>query len=523
MSLVPDYGPLVDVPYLGTAVRAFRDRPRSLSAVVAAAADRWPERVAVVAPAGTLTYAELDVAVSAAAAGLLRAGVAPGDRFAVALGHDLPLLLVPFAASRLGATALLLSTTLAPGRWARQLDTAGVEVLVADDSTAPRAKAAVTEALRAVAVVGVDGVLLGAAPAAAPADVDADEDRPVAHIATSGTTGIPKATTVTSRGLVHAALAYIQLLRLRGDGSECSLVVLPLHYIGPLSAQTTTMPLVGGRVVIPQDPSPAAAARLLDAHRVTHLDAVPAWLGQYVREADPVEHRHLRTLIYGGAPMPQATAVALADRHPRLDMLDVWGLSETHGPATATRFREDLPVGTVGRPLPGVEVRAIDGDGRPAAHGRVGELCVRGANVTPGYLGDAATSAAVIRDGWLRTGDLGTVADDGTVRVLDRAKDVILRGGSNVFSVEVEQVLAAAPGVVEAAAFGVPDALGGEAVAAAVVLVPGVELDARALRRRVADEVGVHAAPRRIAAVERLPRNPTGKIDKAALRQELRA
>jgi acyl-CoA synthetase (AMP-forming)/AMP-acid ligase II len=221
--------------------------------------------------------------------------------------------------------------------------------------------------------------------------------------------------------------------------------------------------------------------------------------------------------------MPPATAAGLADRFPQVALFDVWGLSETHGPATARRWTpEPLPTGTVGRPIAGVEVRAVGEDGRPLPAGVSGELGVRGANVSPGYVDDPETTAAVLRDGWLATGDLGTVASDGTVRILDRRKDVILRGGANVFSVEVEEVLSSAAAVAEAAVFGVPDGLGGEAVTAAVVLVPDATLDVAALRRLVADRIGVHATPRRVIALDSLPRNPNGKIDKPALRTATR-
>jgi acyl-CoA synthetase (AMP-forming)/AMP-acid ligase II len=515
--VVPDYGPLVDEPYLGTTVRAFAARPRTLDAVLRSAVQRWPDRPAVEAPSGALTYAELDAAVGAIAGGLQAAGAHPGDRVAVALGHDLPLFALPFACSRLGVTALLLNTTLAVPRWAEQITRAGCRLLVADDEHAPRLAAATAESVVPAAVALP---LDGAGPSAGVEP--AGQDHPLALIATSGTTGVPKMTTVTSRGLIHAALGYVQLLDLRLG--ERTLVVLPLYYIGALSAQTTAMPLVGGCCVLPADTRPAGAVDRLAAHGITHLDAVPSWLGVLARDEAATAPLAWRTLIYGGAPMPPETATRLAARFPQVTLFDVWGLSETHGPATAVRWTHDtaLPAGTVGRCLAGVEVRALGADGAPLEPGRAGALAVRGANVTPGYLGDPETTAAVLRDGWLHTGDVGRVDADGTVRLLDRAKDVILRGGANVFSVEVEQVLSTAPGVAEAAVYGVPDELGGEAVAAAIVLADGAELDIGALRRLVGEQVGMHAVPRRIREVPALPRNPTGKIDKQRMRNEHR-
>jgi acyl-CoA synthetase (AMP-forming)/AMP-acid ligase II len=515
---VHPYGPLVDVAYLGTTVRGFARRPRSLSALLADSAGRWPERLAVVAPAGTLTYAQLDAAVDAAVAALLAHGVRPGDRLAVTLAHDLPLYSVPFVCSRLRATALLLSAALAPDRWQRQLDAVRPAAVIADSSTRDRAGAASPAGRRRL--LDASAVLPPAPlpPPSAPSLPDAgdgadDEDHPVALLATSGTTGVPKTTLVTSRGLLHAALAYVELLGL-DEQPQRSLVVLPLHSIGPLSAQTTAMALVGGTCVLPADTRAGPALAALADHAITHLDAVPAWLGLLAREPAPPPLPAWRTLIYGGAPMPAGTAAALARAHPGCTLYDVWGLSETHGPATALRVdpRHPAPPGTVGTPVAGVEVRAAEG---------TGELEVRGANVTPGYLDDPVTTAAVLREGWLRTGDVGAVGPDGGVRILDRAKDVILRGGSNVFSVEVEQVLSAAPGVAEAAVCGIPDPLGGEAVAAAVVLAPGAALDAPGLRRLVRSRIGAQAVPRRLEALDALPRNAHGKIDKLRLRKDL--
>lgn len=515
----PEYGPLVGAAHLGSTVKAFRDRPRSLSALLSAAARRWPERAAVVAPAGTLTFAGLDRAVSAAAAGLRARGVGPGDRVAVVLAHDLALYALPFLASRAGCLALLLSAAHPPERWAAQLRSAGVCAAVVDTTTATRAGAAL-----AGGVTLLDSGELFSSPAAPPPQDDRlQEDTPVVALPTSGTTGVPKTTLVTSRGLIHAALAYTVLLGLGTDrrsgeaAPERTLVVLPLHSIGPLSAQVTAMALVGGTCVLPADASPAAARRPLAEHAITHLDAVPAWLTLYARLPEPAPLPALRTIIYGGAPMPAGTAAALALRHPGCALYDVWGLSETHGPVTALRLQPAAPAppGTVGWPIAGVEVR-VGGAGPDG----VGELEVRGANVTPGYLDDPVTSAAVLADGWLRTGDVGALAADGSLRILDRAKDVILRGGASVFSVEVEQVLSGAPGVAEAAVYAVADSVGGEAVAAAVVLAPGAVLDAGGLRRRVRTEIGGHAVPRHIAAVAALPRNLTGKVDKRRLREE---
>lgn len=513
---------LEPISYLGTTVQAFQGRPKSHDHLLRRAAERWPAREALIAPSGTFSYVELDVAVSSATLRLrtvvAEASQGQADRIAVALDNDAALFSVPFVASRAGVTAVLLNTTLTPRGWAEQLRRARPAVVIVDASTERSAKEAIAIAALDIPVMTADDAMpLRANAASLPVDVretlgEGSAEQVLALIATSGTTGVPKMSEVTSQGLIHAALGYVHLLGL--DAGERSYICLPLHYIGPLSAQTTTMPLVGGCNIIPADASAAAAAASMDDHDITFVDAVPAWLGMLMRHpGKPVPT--WRTLIYGGAPMPPETAATLARRHPGLAMWDVWGLSETHGPATALRYDPAAPAlaGTVGRPLPGVEVRTDD------AAGGAGELLVRGLNVTPGYADDPVTSAEVLAGGWLRTGDIGVVKADGTVRLLDRAKDVIMRGGGNVFGVEVEQCLAQHPDVREAAVFGVPDGMDGEAVAAVVVLRDGASLDVMALRAAVAEAVGRHAVPRRIRVAVTLPRNSTGKIDKVALRR----
>lgn len=493
------------VPHLGTTVQAFAGRPASHDALLRRAARRFPRRIALRSPTAVLTYAELDAAVTSAAASL-RQVADEGDRIAVAMGQDAALFTVPFVASRAGVTALLLNTRLSPSSWADQLRRADPVAVIADAANRPAATTAA--AVHGHRLLGTEEAWHLDGPAA---DFEeADPDQVLALIATSGTTGVPKMSQVTTGGLIHAAMAYAEVLGL--DGGDVSYVCLPLHYIGPLSAQTTTMPLVGGTNVIPADTGAAGAAARMAAAGVTYVDAVPAWLGLLARDVE-VPVPTWRTLIYGGAPMPPDLAATLSRRFPDLALWDVWGLSETHGPATALRYNPSAPPmpGIVGRPIPGVEVRTDPDEG-------TGELLVRGANVTPGYADDPELSARILDQGWLRTGDIGTIGPDGTVRLLDRAKDVIMRGGANVFSVEVEQILAGHPDVVEAAVYGIPDGLGEEAVAATVVLRPGADLDVMSLRTLVDRGVGRHAVPRRIAQADSLPRNATGKIDKKLLR-----
>jgi acyl-CoA synthetase (AMP-forming)/AMP-acid ligase II len=206
--------------------------------------------------------------------------------------------------------------------------------------------------------------------------------------------------------------------------------------------------------------------------------------------------------VYGGAPAPPGTLERVRERLPGIALHDVYALSETCAPVT--HLPDGEPLGTVGRPVPYVEVRLSDST----------EIEVRSAVVTPGYWGDEPLRTT--DDGWFRTGDLGSFVD-GRLRTEGRAVDLILRGGVNVYPQEVERALMATGQLVEAVAYGVPSTVGGQAVAAAVVARPGVEVDVALLRRAVQEAVGVHAVPRPLRVLAELPRNANGKVDRGAL------
>ena len=213
--------------------------------------------------------------------------------------------------------------------------------------------------------------------------------------------------------------------------------------------------------------------------------------------------------------MPLSTIAALRRRMPQLRLYDAYGLTETHSPATIlldSEFRRKP--GSVGRPLPCAEVRVVDDDGHDVPAGDVGELWIRGPMVTPGYFGDAAATDAAITDGWLHSGDYARVDDEGYVFILDRKKDMIMRGGNKVYSVELEYLLVSHPDIAEAAVFGVPDRLAYESVAAYVVPATGRSVDVGRRPEWVGGRMADYAVPRHVRVVDVIPRNRTGKIDK---------
>lgn len=481
-----------------------------LSDLLREAASRWPDLPAVVAPTATLTYAQLDAAADAGALALRSTGIRAGATAAFALAHDVAAYVAPFACDRAGVTGLLLHGRFEPDRWRRQLERARPDLFVADVEHAANLCSAGAPVTPARVALPLDD---------APADPGdrrtGDADRPVLRLATSGSTGDPTFVDLTGRGLAHVGHAYLDLLDLR-VGGERTLVVLPLSSVAVLSTQVVPMLLVGGCAVVPADTGYVGALDRLAEERVTLLDAPPAWLAGLVRQP-PRPIPTWRTLVYGGEPMPPATVACLAARHPDVALYDVWGLTEAHGPVTARRHdRRPAPRGSVGTPLPGLRVRTA-GPGGMLPPGVPGELEVHGPSVARGL------PANRYHDGWLRTGDVGVVDATGAVRLLDRVEGRILRGGQTISAREVEDVLRALAGVADVAVFPVPDALGSEAVAAAVV--PGEEAtpDRRVLRRAVARAVGAHAVPRHVLVLDALPRTATGKVDRLGLRRRVAA
>jgi long-chain acyl-CoA synthetase len=227
----------------------------------------------------------------------------------------------------------------------------------------------------------------------------------------------------------------------------------------------------------------------------------------------------LRYVVYGGAPMTPAAITRALDRFGPV-FVQLFGQGETPMTATVLRRQDHVPelLGSAGRARPGIEVRIVGDDGAPVPAGQVGELVVRGPSVMTGYWKRPEATAEAIVDGWLHTGDLGRMSDDGIIHLLDRAKDMIISGGSNVYAVEVEDVLATHDSVAEVAVIGVPDDLWGELVVAVVVPAAGAELDVAALDALARSRLAGYKVPRRYEQIEALPRNAYGKVPKRELR-----
>jgi long-chain acyl-CoA synthetase len=481
----------------------------NLALSLAAAAALRPERPAVTHGGAGLSVGELWERSGRAAAMLAARGVGRGDRVAIQLPNVPAFVDFYFAVLRLGAIVVPVNPLLRAAESAYTLEDAGARVLIAwHESEPPEPGSAPVEAI-AIAEPFGGGILDEFEPGGdAVAEVDPEETAVILY--TSGTTGRPKGAELTHRNLGLNTRAVVKHLEMEAD--DVLLGTLPLfHSFGQTCTLNASL-AVGARLALLTRFDAAAAVELLDREGVTILMGVPTMLaGIAGAAADHGPFPGLRIAASGGAPLPREQAESF-ERVTGVPVLDTWGLSETSPAATLNRPGATR-VGSVGRSIDGVEVRAVGDDNEPLPAGETGQLAIRGHNVMKGYWNrPEATAAAITPEGWFLTGDLGQVDADGYVYVVGRLKDMIIRGGLNVYPREVEEVLHRHPAVSEAAVVGVPDQRLGEEVGAAVVLAPGASAEPAELRDWTAQRVAPFKYPRQVWLLEELPKGPTGKI-----------
>jgi acyl-CoA synthetase (AMP-forming)/AMP-acid ligase II len=514
---------VVEEEWLGAPALSYPNRPRGILDVLGRAVRTWPGTCAFIDEQGArVSYTEFAGLVSAGARKLRERGVAPGDRVAVAARNRLDMAVTVFACAAAGAVLVGLNVRLAGDMWAYMIRRSRAKLALAQPELLGTLRAAAgTAGLPAEATGRLD--LHEGCPVAGPRDwYEPGEGETYQVVWTSGTTGRPKASQVVHRCSVHSAMSYQKVLGLRPG--ERTAVLFPLYYISAMHAHVLPAMLAGATCLLVETTDQGRWLDLLAGHSVAWAYAVPSWWSLAAR--DPrLSARHLpalRLAASGGAPFPAPLVSALSRGLPAARLIDIYGLSETHSPATMLIGDEITShPGSVGRALPCMEVTVRGDDGRELPAGLPGEVWLRGSLVTTGYLDDPEATSRSITSGWFRTGDVGRLDAGGFLYLLDRKKDMINRGGHKVFSAEVERVIRDLPGVADVAVVPAPDGLAGEAVAAVVVPSAGAELSALTVKKWVRDRLADYAAPGLVRFADDLPRNPTGKTDKAAVRRSL--
>ena len=513
----------------------------NLAAVIDGHADGG---VALVDQSGrSLTYGDLRRRVAGLRGGLAGLGIGPGDRVAIVSANNPTFVTAYLAVLGIGAVAVPLNPLSPAPELQRELSDIGARAVVAGPLGAR-----VVAGLDRSATPGLDHVIVagdrpvgdrpaGNEPAGNKTDgpdgalsfdelqqadpvptVDRQPDDLALLIFTSGTAGAPRAAMLTHGNLA----ANIDQIRARDGGQTAADVVLgalPMFHIYGLNVVLGVSLAVGSSLVLVDRFDPHSALDTVRHHGVTVIPGVPtmwsAWAA--LPGATREQFATVRLASSGAAPLDPTVRRSVRDRFG-VDVVEGYGLTEA-SPVVTTGLGVSAPDGSIGVPVPDVQLRLMDGTGDDVLIGDPGEVWVRGPNVFAGYWNDAAaTEAALTADGWLRTGDVGVVDDAGFLYLVDRAKDLIIVSGFNVFPAEVEEVLDAHPAVAEAAVVGVPHPHSGEAVTAYVVPAAGAELDEEELVAWCARHLARYKCPAKISFVDQLPHSLTGKILRRSLR-----
>ena len=509
-------------------VRCFAERETDVYRVFERAVARRPEAEALVGASVRMTYGELNGYVERVAAGLHRLGLAAGERVGVLLGNRPEFVIAILAALRLGAIAVPIGTRLASAEIRYILEHCGARVAIYDDEAS--GAAAGMEEL-AGPVIGVrcgasgDGASFEglAMDGVAPVRRQPAEEDTAFLLYTSGTTGRPKGAILTHLNVWHS-LRHFELGHRLG-ANERSLLAVPATHVTGLVAIILSMINVEGTTLL----LPAFKSRdfleLAARERMTHTVLVPAMYNLLLREPERTSY-DLRAWYlgsYGGAPMPESAIVSLGEWLPRLSLVNGYGATETSSPTSLTPIGEGLARReTVGKPVHCADVIVVDDHGCEVPRGTAGEIWIRGPMVVPGYWRDAEATRESFTAGYWHSGDVGSIDAEGFLRLVDRKKDMINRGGYKIYSVEVENVLASLPGVFECAVVGKACPVLGERVHAFVSRVDR-DVSAEGLTRFCAEQLADYKVPESFTLMdEPLPRSSAGKVLKRTLRDQLR-
>jgi long-chain acyl-CoA synthetase len=536
----------VEVDVRGVATRVWKGTPPTLGAILAASRG-YGDAPFLVYEDERLSYADHHRR-AVRLAHVLRddLGVRTGDRVAIAM-RNYPESIAFWAAAAAGAVVVPLNAWWTADELAYGLADSGAVVVFCDAEREARLAeswAGLGE-LRTVVVARPDGVpaaghvdfatLVGDAPAdgeAPETGVGPDDDATIFY--TSGTTGRPKGALGTHRNICTnpMSLIYVTVRNATragrdpaGGGPNAILLSVPLFHATGCHSILVTNALTGGKIVMMRRWDPARALELIERERITTFGGVPAMVMQVLDhpDFDARDTSSVKSVSYGGAPAPPDLVRRIGAHFPTSLPSNGYGLTETSS-LTAMNQGDDYVArpDSVGPPVPVVDVLVVDPGGEAVPTGEVGELWIRGPNVIKGYWHRPEETAATFADGWLHTGDIARLDDDGFIYIVDRAKDMLIRGGENVYCVEIETVLHDHPAVADAAVIGIPHDILGEEVGAVVALRAGPTVDEAGLQAWVGARLAAFKVPVRIWFVEGpLPRNPAGKILKRQLRDEL--
>ncbi|MGO4598112.1 long-chain-fatty-acid--CoA ligase [Terrabacter sp. 2RAF25] len=496
----------------------------NLAANLVATAGRVPDKVGIKLDQAEVSWSALHRAAAAVAGQLRAAGLEPGDRVSLIL-PNVPAYPVTFYGTLLaGGVVVPMNPLLKSGEIQYFYEDSGARFSFVWPDFAEEAGKAAAETGTRLVVCGpmgpADGQFDASETAAEPVTepVDRAGDDTAVILYTSGTTGKPKGAELTHFNLHrNAERSASDIMQITED--DVIMGCLPLFHVFGLTCGLNTSVQRGATLTLIPRFDPAKAIEVLGRDHVTIFQGVPTMYAAILNHpnADQADTSSLRTCASGGSAMPEAVMKAFEAKFG-CQILEGYGLSETSPVASFNMPDKPTKPGTIGRAIPGCEMKLVDIEGNDTPAGEIGEIAIRGENIMKGYWNRPEATQEAIPDGWFRSGDLATVDDEGYFTIVDRKKDMIIRGGLNVYPREVEEVLYTHPDVLEAAVVGVPDDLMGEEVGAAVVFRPGSSATLDDVQAYVKERLAAYKYPRRLWTLDELPKGPTGKI----LRREVR-
>ena len=485
----------------------------NLASIVTESAARVPDNPAVRLGGTALTYAELDERSARLATLLREQGLEPGDRVGVMLPNVLEFPVAYYGALRAGCVVVPMNVLLKRREIAFYLEDSGSKLLLAWHGFGAEARDGAADAgVELIEVEPASFAALLTAREPTPGLVDTAEDDTAVILYTSGTTGKPKGAELTHANLFRNADVSSRTTSEIAAG-DVVFGGLPLfHSFGQTVSMNASL-MVGACLTLVPKFDPAEALETMQRDRVTHFYGVPTMYGALLHHPDRESYdtSTLRTCITGGASMPVEVLRGFEEAFGAI-VLEGYGLSETSPVSSSNHPDRERKPGSIGTPLEGVEMRVVDEDDNEVAQGEVGEIVIRGHNIMKGYWQRPEATEEAMRGGWFHSGDMARVDEEGYFYIVDRKKDLIIRGGYNVYPREVEEVLYEHPKIREAAVVGVPHDQWGEEIGAAVVLHDGEQLDPAEVSVYVKERIDAYKYPRLVWFVEELPKGPTGKI-----------
>lgn len=538
---------VVEAPVRGHMVRTYRNAPPSVRELWLSTA-AYGDRDYLVYENDRLTYAQAHERVNAIAAWMFAQGVQPGDRVAIAMRNYPEWLLIYWACVSTGVAAVGMNAWWVADEMEYAIKDSGPKVIFADAERLARllekpgmaggAKVVAVRAERPDGMIPFADVIAhgGEMPQVS---VDADADACIFY--TSGTTGFPKGAQLTHRGCVAnlmnmgfsaqaQALAVAKATGVVPNPEEApipaALLTTPLFHVTANNCGAYAVTAGGGKLVLMYRWDAGEALRQIEREKITAMSGVPTMARELINHPDfeKTDTSSLLTLGGGGAQLPPDLVGKIDGQVKTARPNTGYGMTETSGIITAVGadFFVDKPE-SCGPAMPTFEVKCVGDDGNTVPPGQIGELWVKGAPVIKGYINRPEATAESITDGWLHTGDVARIDEDGFIFIVDRKKDMVLRGGENVYCAEVEAGIFRHPAVAEACVFGVPDPRLGEEVGAAVLVREGQSLAAEELRAHLAGLMAKHKIPRYVWFLdEAIPRNASGKFLKRQLRETLK-